>query len=288
MQVASEPEPQEIEDLCQWIKDNEGIEWDRESCLGYLRDGVSKKRYGLFSVPDRKKTTRPWASIPLAQVLSPTPNFSRPAQALRHRKLSLAARVRLALTLGSTILQLHSTPWLDQTWDKHNIQCVPNPEETQSDTTVQSYITREFRSRKSSISSSISPVVSSPARQYTKKAWSQWVRNETLFTLGIMLIELALNRSIEQLAEPEDYGPSGEHACPGSMAEYFTAFRLQKVIREEVGSKYERAVAGCLHCDFGLNGTDLSLQNEEVQMNVLKYIVAPLEESLEFYTSPEV
>ena len=72
------------------------------------------------------------------------------------------------------------------------------------------------------------------------------------------------------------------------MAEYFTAFRLQKVIREEVGSKYERAVAGCLHCDFGLNGTDLSLQNEEVQINVLRYIVAPLEESLEFYTSQDV
>ena len=237
---------------------------------------------------DRKLTTRPWASIPLAQVLSPTPNFSRRVQAPRHRKLSLAARVRLALTLGSTILQLHSTPWLDEAWDKHDIHFLPESKETQSDTVVQPYLTREFRLRKSLMSSPNSPIVAPPVRQNTEKAWSKWVRNETLFTLGIMLIKLALNRSIEQLTEPEEYGPSVELNSRGSWAECFTAFRLLKVIREEVGSKYERAVAGCLYCDFGLNNTDLSLQNEEVQMNVLKYIVAPLEESLEFYTSQEI
>jgi hypothetical protein len=175
--------------------------------------------------------------------------------------------------MGSTVLQLHSTPWLED-WNKQDIQYLPEAESetAQSPTSpVQPYISRRFSSNKSRTSSVPSSKTISQAASF--------VRNETLFTLGIVLIELAYNKPIEDLYEKGDGEPTL------ATTRQLTAVRLHKQIHLQMGKQYQRAVVSCLFCDFGTDGSDADLKVPLFQRKVLEYIVLPLEEAMKYFST---
>lgn len=262
----------EIKDLCRWIKNIQTTRPDDGKCLGYLSD-AKETRYGLFSVNPRSYVEPPMASIHVGEPLSPSRRHSRTGRTWKRQSFSQGVKHQLASTLGSTVLQLHSTPWLEG-WDKQDIQYLPEAEgDTARSPTipVQPYISRRFSSSKSRMSSVSSSKTATQVQSFA--------RNETLFTLGVVLIEIAYNKPIEDLVEP------GDLARTAAMTRHFTALRLHKQIQLEMGKQYQRAVVGCLFCDFGAEFSDADLKVPQFQRKVLEHVVLPLEEAMKPFST---
>ena len=256
----------EITDLCQWIKNVQATQPNDDELLGYLSD-AGGTRYGLYSVNIRHDVEPPILSFHVGGPLAPSKSPSKAIVQPNRQSIPQSIKHQLAFTLGSTMLQLHSTPWLDK-WAKQDIVYLPEPESDAIQSPVRPYISRRISTGKDSKAASTSPF---------QIQLAQFVPNETLFTLGIVLIEIAYNKPIEDLAEPIDGTPD--------VAPYMTAMRLRKQIQGEMGPRYQRAVTGCLVCDFGVANVDVDLKDVEIQRKFLELVVVPLEESMDFFSS---
>lgn len=86
-----------------------------------------------------------------------------------------------------------------------------------------------------------------------------FVRNSTLFGLGIMLLELAFEAPFQSMRKDSD----AMQGYPAATADLRTAFRQSEEVATCLGIKYSEIVTKCLYCDFG-QGPDLNnpgLQN---------------------------
>ncbi|KAI1497398.1 hypothetical protein F5X99DRAFT_24454 [Biscogniauxia marginata] len=81
---------------------------------------------------------------------------------------------------------------------------------------------------------------------------SSLIRNKILFSLGIFLIELCLNKSFEQLRQESQSshptGPGGKQ--PSVVDDYEIADRQLDKIYLDAGNSYGYAVQRCLRCEF--------------------------------------
>ena len=261
----------EIKDLCEWIRNvQSNTIRPNEDCLGYLCD-ANQSRYGLYGVNPRKDVEPPLASFHVGEPLSPASSRGKGKGVPSRQKFSNRTKTQLAFTLGSTMLQLHSTPWLDE-WKKQDVLYFPEPGSGIVQAPVQPYISRYLFS--SNMGRDGTTVASNT------RAVPGFAPNETLFTLGVILIEIAYNKTIEALAEP------GEKAQMAAVTQYVTAMRIRKEIGMKMGRQYQRAVDGCLMCQFGVQGLIADLKSVDFQRQYLEHVVTPLEESMSFY-SPE-
>ena len=233
---------------------------------------ANQLRYGLYRVTPRNDVEPPLASFHVGEPLSPTGSRGKGKNVpSKRQKFSNRTKTQLAFTLGSTILQLHSTPWLDK-WNKQDILYFPEPgSDMVQQAPVQPYISRRFSSNMSRDGAT----VASSAR-----AAPGFAPNETLFTLGVILIEIAYNKTIEALAEPS------EKAQMAAVTQYVTAMRIRKEIGQKMGLQYQRAVDGCLMCQFGVQGLIADLKRVDFQRQFLEHVITPLEESMLVF-SPE-
>ena len=168
------------------------------------------------------------------------------------------------------MLQLHSTPWLDN-WTKQDILYLPDPEGEKDPPPVQPYISRRFSTSKSA---DVATVTSS-----TSAIPQSFAPNKTLFTLGVVLIEIAFNKSIEELAA--ELGEASR--LKADWASFVTAIRLHDQVQGRMGARYQRAVKGCLSCDFGLNAFEADLNSVAFRQKFLENVIVPLEESMDFF-----
>ena len=101
------------------------------------------------------------------------------------------------------------------------------------------------------------------------------VRNEVLFGLGIMLLEIGYSEAWENLRQK----------VPDHMSDYSAAEKLSRsLLRSGIskGPGYYRIIRKCLGCDFGLGETDLG--DEELQELFARQVIDALgsmEKSLE-------
>ena len=168
------------------------------------------------------------------------------------------------------MLQLHSTPWLDN-WTKQDILYLPDPEGEKVPPPVQPYISRRFSTSKSAeVATVASPISAIP---------QSFAPNKTLFTLGVVLIEIAFNKSIEELAA--ELGEAGK--LKADWASFVTAIRLHEQVQGLMGARYQHAVKGCLSCDFGLNAFEADLNSVAFRQKFLENVIVPLEESMDFF-----
>ncbi|KAL8791922.1 MAG: hypothetical protein Q9195_005498 [Heterodermia aff. obscurata] len=143
-------------------------------------------------------------------------------------------------------------PWLPDTWGKRDIIFPNNEGDNYHSIVIQTpLITKHFSA----------PTSTAPSRQPTDSIGlpSPEVRNQSIFALGIILIELWYNRPIENLRITEDFDKNGE---VNQITDFATARRLTEEIYREAGDWH--------------NDLNLSSMREAVYQAVL----APLEESL--------
>ncbi|CAD6571137.1 MAG: hypothetical protein ASARMPREDX12_004140 [Alectoria sarmentosa] len=248
-----------IADLCHALK-NVQTDLQYERCLGCLADENSS--LGVYAIRQQPASPR---SQPITMTLDDLLNSNiestsastAPTRTLETRKsvphLTKKNRLRLAVTLASTSLQLHTTPWLQKRWGKKDILF-------HDGSTEHAFVSRNF----SQVASEPDEASSAPA----KVSWTP-VRNESIFNLGVLLLELSYGKSLDTFQSPDD---------PPMFTEYAIASRLVDHLAEEESSGYVDAARACIFCDFGTKVKTSSLDNEAFRQAVYDDVLVPLED----------
>ncbi|KAF2176892.1 hypothetical protein K469DRAFT_605562 [Zopfia rhizophila CBS 207.26] len=254
VKAALDPNPnlQPIQDLCAAISTLQRPQ--RDVCFSLLATEYAKQKYGILIYPlkEAPSDTDSWSISSLRSVLEES-GFAR------------RDRLQLAVTLASSVLQLHETPWLDENWGKDNIFFIKRSDKTMY---AHPFVSRHFN------------LSNQPSTKSIPASMSRIIRNQTLYALGISLIELWYGKPLSELHRPDD-GPQGTgDPRIDLMTEWNTADRLVDELYSEAGAKYSDAVRRCIRCDFDRRSS--CLEDTTFQRDVYQGVVAPLKENFDF------
>ncbi len=185
--------------------------------------------------------------------------------------LSLKDRIEVAVKLACTVLQLHCSPWLDDKWTSNDIVLLQNRSKVNKETQLEPYVKRAFRGSTSKNTQPTRDIGKAPKTRIG-------IRNETIFALGLVLLELAYNRPLQHFRQPEDLNDDG---TPNAFTDMTVAARLEPTVEREVGPVYATVVRRCLHCTFDVGNPDL--ENEEFHRAVYIGVVKPLMSMLDLW-----
>ncbi|KAL4922422.1 hypothetical protein BDW62DRAFT_52832 [Aspergillus aurantiobrunneus] len=239
---------EEIQDLCLLITaPKTSSEW-----LGYITDGQTRK-HRLRDIHQQQTINvaggRP-RTISLAQAL------------INHGPPNRELRSTLGLKLASSVMQLHSTEWLPDSWGAESIFFLQMLDGTANVTNP--LVQRSFGSTSQPHCGAKRPVPS----------FNQSI--PCLFSLGIVLIELWHWKPFSQLKSHD------ENAMISHLQEYsdlLTADRLVKAM-DDAGPFYTDVVKRCI---FGIDAARTSLEEDKFRDEVEEKIMFPLEEHLRFF-----
>jgi hypothetical protein len=241
--TATSPSDVRIDDLCQELRRNR----KQAGCIGFLGDD-SQREYYIHSVYPPKSLGN---DLSLAQLLSRKERDDMPALLGRDK-------YELAVILATSILQFHGTSWFNETNWKQDVRFV----RAQGRKSPFAYIQKRFGAN----------VEAAVAAQ--RSSLNSAIRNETIFALGITLIELSLGRTLRNFQKEEDLGPDKE---PNFLTDLSIARRLvREQVQEKEGGRYANTVNRCIHCIF--DGIDPSLEDEQFRQAFYQGAVVPLKE----------
>ena len=248
--------PIQIEDLCTAIA---ALPTPQPiACIGYLTDN-SNRQYGIYPLDSANDSEKSNPTVySLRQILTEYKS--------NNWRLRLSDKLQVALDLAFSVLQLYKTPWLDEQWSDSDVYFVRHP-----DAPAASLYEHPFVYRKISASK-----IDQASDNIGRPAAYRVIRNQTLFTLGILLIELCFENSIEDLQLPCDLDCSN---TPGVA--WCTAQRLldEKKLEFKIGPGYQDIVRRCIWCDFDQGKSNLD--DRDLQRAVFEKVVVPLEEILQ-------
>ena len=238
-----------IPNLCLALKDAQ-CKGKEENCLGHLDD--EGKSLGVYTIGQHHMPLGPKTTT-LRDILSAVPrSLEAQASVPLVPSMTQKTRLQLAATLASTALQLQMTPWLSSKWSAKDVlfhDCIPE----------HPYVTKSF-SKDSSQPEQPNADTTSPVGMF---------RNESIFNLGVLLLELTLGKPLDCFKSPQD---------PQIFTDYFIARRLAETLAEEASFGYADAVKACIHCDFGRDVKNHTLDNDTFRQAVYDHVVAPLED----------
>jgi hypothetical protein len=250
--ATTHPSAEQIEDLCRAFNKLQSPQ--RDLCIGYLLDGL-KRKHAIYLEPSPSQ--QQWAAYSLKEVLAQTSKL--------HRRLTRHDKLKLAVDLASSVLQLYNTPWLEEQWGKDDVYFIHRPEASSASVFEHPFVCRKFGAQ----------VVSTAKTTTTSTTACRVIRNQTLFALGILLIELWYGKPIEELQTVPDLDCAG---TPGVT--WCTAERLVEHEMEfDAGKRYSDAVRRCIRCNF--DSKETSLNNESFQQLVYDGVVKLLEKTLQ-------
>lgn len=161
-------------------------------------------------------------------------------------------RLKLAVRIATSVLQLHTSDWLQERWGAKDIYLVQlDSSQSSLGTPV---IQHDFTSEPSVTKSSI------------------FCCNLSLFSLGVILIELWFWKSLELLQA------GGCQERDPDMARYATAAGLIDTVIDRAGAKYGNSVRRCIR---GLDHAEPRLENQEFKNKVYLKVLQPLENHLQ-------
>ncbi|KAL9045155.1 MAG: hypothetical protein Q9214_001764 [Letrouitia sp. 1 TL-2023] len=247
--ITTVPEP--IDNLCSALEAAERL--DPNVPVGCLVH--ESQRYSLHAIA-KPCTLSPNDIISLYDVLQlgqQTESEYKAAQLLP--QWSRKYRLQLAVVLASTVLQLHTTPWLSEQWGGEHILF-------HHGSTEAPYISKVFSSQGAEQPESASTSHPNP------------IRNKSIFCLGVLLLELSRNKSLKYFVTAND---------PPKFTDFWVARRVVDELGDEEGMNYLSATRACINCDFGGRIPKPSLDNDAFRQAVYRDVIVPLEEELEFF-----
>ena len=183
---------------------------------------------------------------------------------LGHLALREGERLSLALTIASSVLQLHGTQWLGDLWDRSCIMfdMVKMKGEYQGPTVF------------------IRKVFPEPKKQPEQSLFGHVIPNPLIYNLGIILIEICLGQTLQSFRMQED--PLDHDGKPNILTDLSSAMRLIEPVYSVAGTGYGDVVRRCIRSDFDSRRMDLT--DDSFRQNVYERIVEPLEEDVKnFY-----
>jgi hypothetical protein len=234
-------------DLCMALKKARET---RPACYGHLIDQEHTNR--CFQVYPRGTTSNSdtWSIVTLRDVLDQKDGL----QPLT----SLKEKIRLALAIASSVLQLSKTPWLPEVPSSKHVHFFKRGQHLSYE---HPFLLRNFPepSQAMSSSSQTTPITIVD-------------RNPTLFALGIMLLEIMLGSSLDSLREPSEQAlviPGDER---GVIRDSVTAHRLLEQRVALINPLYKVVVERCMGC-----AASQDLDEENFRREVYNRVVLELE-----------
>jgi hypothetical protein len=225
---------------------------DRKLCMGYF-SGQGTEKYLVYG---RQPAKAPFAgAISLSAVIG---DRQRP------QTLPKPDKWRLAGSLSMAVLLYHSTPWLQKSWKSDDILFFNFSGSERSDTLQYPHLHSFPRIKGRTQSSS----------------GQTGTKNDILYHLGIMLLELEFEDTLENLI-----AKSKLECLPQTDA--MLTHRLTLLKRragEQLGTLYGRIVRMCLDCDFGLGLDEYTLEDPRVQRIFYSQIVRQFQERMPEYS----
>ena len=165
-------------------------------------------------------------------------------------------------------MQLHKTEWLRERWSKADIfiiqESFPSPQSA-APILEKPLVHRTF------VSDNTTPEL---------LVESRLIRcNQSLFSLGIILIELWFWKSMESWQAQDGSAQVGGGMTP-STVEYLTAVRVIEELYGDAGEDYCDVVRRCI---TGLDHRETRLEIDEFKNEVYLKVVQPLEEHLQVF-----
>lgn len=206
--------------------------------------------------------------IPSSSLLSPSdPQIPSPNALSRKQRFGIAASAVWA------VLFLCNSPWLSEKLDQDEIQfllddCGANTQyEPAGNTCVSHRFCRQAADPESSVSTSA-----------TVQFQNGQIRNQTLFALGILLIELCLNRPFADLRrESQLYSQTLSEVGTQAIEDYAVAEKLIDKVYLEAGNLYGYAVQRCLRCEFPGRDITKTFHFQQFRKNFFSGVVAPIQ-----------
>lgn len=259
VKAALDPNPnlKPIKDLCAAISNLQKPE--RDECLSLLATEYAKQKYGIRIYPLKEPLPNPatWSTTSLRSALADS-------------ELLWGKRLNLAVILASSVLQLHKTPWLNDHWSADNIFFVTRGQDI---VYKHPFVSQCFKG-----------IETRSQRQYIPPVLRSVIKNQSLYALGILLIELKYKKPIHELHVPED-GPLSDDPVTAVLTEFNTADRLVDQLYGEVGRFYGDAVRRCIRCEFGQMSS--SLDDVDFQIAVYQGVVSLLLQNYDSLFAPE-
>ncbi len=228
----------EIKDLCSTIRSPCLI----DDCLGYLSDGERMHELRPISACEENDEG---VYVSLEDMLQAGGILSR------------QKRFKMAAILASSLLQLQTTPWLIEKFEKRNIFFYQQQENIIVD---YPYIKHSF---------STEPAASTKPSHTID---SRFATRNSLSNLGILLLELCFGQPIEKQEIRKQYLGADGKAHQGT--DFMTALAWSDMVWEE-DPMLEPIIRSCLCCMFEEKP---DLQNKLFTQVVYSNIVGPLED----------
>ena len=255
---AIEPAPPDlnaVSDLCYHILESSKTGTNHpKSCIGCL-SGLGEDRYTVF----RKITEGPG----LGEMISLTNTICNSG---RTHTLSKPEKWRVAGAISLAVLLYYSTPWLKSSFRSDDVLFIQS-NDTESPQARIPHL--HSLGRKSSLVAS--------SKQTPDDGW---VKNQMLYCLGVILLEIEFGDRLEDLIEWT--------RLPGTPQLDQPLMRQLQMLKrrsgEQLGTLYGRIVRMCLDCDFGLGLDEYTLQDPHVQRAFYSQVIVPFQESMPEYS----
>lgn len=243
---------QEIQDICQGFDSGRISQVDCDVCFGYLTNSTCSFKHGLY-----------WPLKPLVdQVPADTMTLGSVMRQGRCRMLSMRQKRVLGAAMAMGTLQFYDTPWLDKQWCMEDI--------TIFESSGRLVAEHPFLSLKDG---HISSLVRVAAPRFTP---CRLIRQETIFALGIFLIELVLDKPFVAMKLPED------SADGTTLADFYAADRLLQEVYHQAGPRYGDIVRRCIRFEFDHYSCDL--EDPDLLGKIFTTVVGALEQEVENLT----
>ena len=246
----------EIIDLCSVLQNRSSC----QSLLGYLKD-PTERRHSLSLVE------RPELSFSeMQRVLSLDELLGTKEDASGTPILPRRTRLAIAVILANSMLQLHTGPWLCETWGKRDIYFLQGRDGIIY--TEHPFLVCHFNPENQALTTESEGV---RIERSTFRASSS-----SLLSLGILILELWFNRKIE--SQPFRRGFQGPDGGDNEYTDFNTAQKWQEQAMEEAGLDLHNPTRRCIYCAFGAISQDL--EDDELRRAVYTEVVQPLEKLL--------
>ncbi|KAF4454297.1 hypothetical protein F53441_3171 [Fusarium austroafricanum] len=263
----SPPIHREIDCMCQFIRNSTG---PKQGVIQVVDDASRRVVVERMDEPQRKLKT-----VHLETVLEPAARISRPS----HLTLSRKQRFSIAAATSWAVLYLCGSPWLDSDWNgKSDLQLFQEDSRTspssslQTDYPILQQLFKPVGQRSSTESTSL-----------VADFQNSQIRNRTLFSLGILLIELCLNKTLDQLRrdiQANDFAASLGVKSP-IPSDFEIANRLTESVYQEAGHSYGYAVQRCLRCEFPGRDVTKDFEFQSFRRDFFAGVVAPVQATFE-------
>jgi hypothetical protein len=275
---SSSPLPQQISCMCNFINNA------RDSKEGIIKLGGDDSTSKLVVVKFVKggATGANSESRLLGSLLSSPWLQRQPGIFLLSRK----QRLEIAAAVAWAALHLCGTPWLGPDWNgKDDVQVF-----------LQTQGQHHHRTAALVTHSGISYVFKPESPQETAipasdavRLQTRQIRNRALFTLGILLVELCLGKTFEQIhreTQTINLNPLPEKgdevsSTPPPPTEYDIATELIDEIYLKEGELYGDAIRRCLRCEFPGRDVTKDFIFQSFRKHFLNGVVAPVQATFE-------